>query len=260
MLVRWGPALRTRRTRLSSAASTVLGPGPGRAARGRAVTHRPHHPTHIPRYRRDCGAGAGTTELTLSADLWQHWVYVVVAGPVLGPGPGTSNGFHHARPRCGPEAGLLPAAARRWRENGSKCSCTTLGTVGLLLLLLLLFTEPRTLSFMMTSNWALLTVAPVQLAVLTVCSRQSDENTGYNMLLQLNNIYQTNPAFKKKNLSRHFMFQHCQLMRNNHTEQLQGGNGKINSESVRAVIFNPTCVSIYNLSMGYICRGGACRW
>ena len=90
----------------------------------------------------------------------------MVAGPVLGPGPGTSNGFHHARPRCGPEAGLLPAAAaRRWRENGSKCS--TLGTVGLLLLLLLvllllLFTEPRTLSFMMTSNWAPLIVAPVQ--------------------------------------------------------------------------------------------------
>ena len=38
--------------------------------------------------------------------------------------------------------------------------------------------------------------------------------------------------FKKKNLSRHFMFQHCQPMRNHHTEQLQGGNGKINSEKV----------------------------
>ena len=97
--------------------------------------------------------------------------------PVLGPG--TSNGFHHARPRCGPEAGLLPAAARRWRENGSKCSCTILGTLGLLLLLLrllllllLLLTEPRTLSFMMTSNWAPLIVAPV----LTHCTRQPDES------------------------------------------------------------------------------------
>ena len=28
----------------------------------------------------------------------------------------------------------------------------------------------------------------------------------------------------KNNLSRHFMFQHCQLMRNHHTEQLQEGN------------------------------------
>ena len=52
------------------------------------------------------------------------------------------------------------------------------------------------------------------------------------MLSQLHDIYQTNPAFKKKNLSRHFMFQHCQPMRNHHTEQLQGGNGKINSEKV----------------------------
>ena len=105
MLVRWGPALRTRRTRLSSAASTVLGPGPGRAARGRAVTHRPHHPTHIPRYRRDCGAGAGTTELTLSADLWQHWVYVVVAGRCWGRGRAQVMGFttpgHAVDPRPG---------------------------------------------------------------------------------------------------------------------------------------------------------------
>ena len=51
----------------------------------------------------------------------------------------------------------------------------------------------------------------------------------------------------KKNLSRHFMFQHCQPMRNHHTEQLQGGNKF--RKSVRAVVFNPTCVSIYNLSM-----------
>ena len=36
----------------------------------------------------------------------------------------------------------------------------------------------------------------------------------------------------KKNLTRHFMFQHCQPMRNHHTEQLQGGNGKIYSENV----------------------------
>ena len=42
----------------------------------------------------------------------------------------------------------------------------------LLLLLLLLLTEPRTLSFMMTSNWAPLIVAPV----LTHCTRQPDES------------------------------------------------------------------------------------
>ena len=74
------------------------------------------------------------------------------------------------------------------------------------------------------------------------------------MLSQLHDIYQTNPAFKKKNLSRHFMFQHCQPMRNHHTEQLQGGNGKMNSEKVfRAVVFNPTCASICNLSMIWRC-------
>ena len=58
----------------------------------------------------------------------------------------------------------------------------------------------------------------------------------------------------KKNLSRHFMFYHCQPMRNHHTEQLKGGNGKMNSEKVfRAVVFNPTCVSICNLSMIWRC-------
>ena len=204
------------------------GAGPGGARPGSdAPPAPPHTHTAVPaRLRRGCRHhGADTIS-------WFMTTLSLRSGgrPVLGPGPGTSNGFHHARPRCGPEAGLLPAAARRWRENGSKCSCTTLGTVGLLLLLLL--TEPRTLSFMMTSNWALLTVAPVQLAVLTVCSCQSDENTGYIMRLQLNSIHQTNPAFKKKNLSRHFMFQHCQLMRNHHTEQLQEGNRKLNSEKV----------------------------
>ena len=35
-----------------------------------------------------------------------------------------------------------------------------------------------------------------------------------------------------ENLTRHFMFQHCQPMSNHHTERLQGGNRKINSEKV----------------------------
>ena len=46
------------------------------------------------------------------------------------------------------------------------------------------------------------------------------------MCAQVHDIYQTNPA-DLKNLSRYFMFQHCQPMRNHHTEQLQEGNGKI---------------------------------
>ena len=46
-----------------------------------------------------------------------------------------------------------------------------------------------------------------------------------------------------ENLTWHFMFQHCQPMR------------KINSKrSVRAIVFNPTCVSKYNLSMVLMCK------
>ena len=41
-----------------------------------------------------------------------------------------------------------------------------------------------------------------------------------------------NPAVFKKKLSRHFIFQLCQPMRNHDTEQLQEGNGKINSEKM----------------------------
>ena len=68
------------------------------------------------------------------------------------------------------------------------------------------------------------------------------------MLSQLHDIYQTNPAFKKKNLSQHFMFQHCQPMRNHHTEQLQGGNGKINSEKVSGQLSSIQLVSPYIIS------------
>ena len=52
----------------------------------------------------------------------------------------------------------------------------------------------------------------------------------------------------KKNLSRHFMFQHCQPMRNHHTEQLQGGNGKINSEKVSGQSSSIQLVSPYIIS------------
>ena len=52
------------------------------------------------------------------------------------------------------------------------------------------------------------------------------------MCSQMHNIYQTNPAVFIKNLTQHLMFQHCQPIRNHDAEQLQEGNGKINSEKV----------------------------
>ena len=44
------------------------------------------------------------------------------------------------------------------------------------------------------------------------------------------------------------MFQHCQPMRNHHTEQLQGGNGKINSEKVSGQSSSIQLVSPYLIS------------
>ena len=44
------------------------------------------------------------------------------------------------------------------------------------------------------------------------------------------------------------MFQHCQPMRNHHTEQLQGGNGKINSEKVSGQSSSIQLVSPYIIS------------
>ena len=52
------------------------------------------------------------------------------------------------------------------------------------------------------------------------------------MLSQVHNIYQTNPAVFIKNLTQHFTFEPCQPKRNYDTEQLQEGNGKIDSEKV----------------------------
>ena len=68
------------------------------------------------------------------------------------------------------------------------------------------------------------------------------------MLSQLHDIYQTNPAFKKKNLSWHCMFQHSQPMRNHHKEQLQEGNGKIYSEKVSGQSSSIQHVSPYIIS------------
>ena len=48
-------------------------------------------------------------------------------------------------------------------------------------------------------------------------------------------------------------FQHCQPMRNHETEQLQEEIEKYIQKSVRAIVFNPSIVSIYNLSMVWIC-------
>ena len=44
------------------------------------------------------------------------------------------------------------------------------------------------------------------------------------------------------------MFQHCQPMRNHHTEQLQGGNGKINSEKLSGQSSTIEVVSPYIIS------------
>ena len=49
---------------------------------------------------------------------------------------------------------------------------------------------------------------------------------------QVRDINQTNPAVFMKNLTPHLIFHHCQPMKNLDTEQLQEGNGKINSEKV----------------------------
>ena len=45
-------------------------------------------------------------------------------------------------------------------------------------------------------------------------------------------IYQTNQVVFNYNLTWHFMFQHCQPMRNHDTEQLQEGYEKMNSEKL----------------------------
>ena len=58
-----------------------------------------------------------------------------------------------------------------------------------------------------------------------------------------------------ENLTRHFMFQHCQPMRNHHTEQLQGGNGKINSEKVSGQSSSIQLVHPLYTSMAWL--GGA---
>ena len=54
----------------------------------------------------------------------------------------------------------------------------------------------------------------------------------YGTHSQVHNIYQTNPSSFIKNLSRHFMSQHCQPISNHHREQPQERNRKINSEKV----------------------------
>ena len=56
--------------------------------------------------------------------------------------------------------------------------------------------------------------------------------TGCNYAITTARHLPNQSSFKKKNLSSHFMFQHCQPMRNHHSEELQRGNGKINSEKV----------------------------
>ena len=50
------------------------------------------------------------------------------------------------------------------------------------------------------------------------------------------------------------MFYHCQPMRNHHTEQLQGGNGKMNSEKVAGQSSSIHLVSPYIISP-WVCRG-----
>ena len=71
----------------------------------------------------------------------------------------------------------------------------------------------------------------------------------YTMLPQVHNIYQTNPAFKKRICL-------CILWFNtvNQWEIITQSSCRRKwknkfRKSVRAVVFNPTCVSIYNLSM-----------
>ena len=52
----------------------------------------------------------------------------------------------------------------------------------------------------------------------------------------------------QKNLSQHFMFHHGQSMRDQHTEHLHGGNGKMNSEKVSGQLSSIQLVSPYIIS------------
>ena len=59
------------------------------------------------------------------------------------------------------------------------------------------------------------------------------ERLGFSMSSQVSALHLPNQSsVLNENLIQHFMFQHCQPMKNHDTGQLQEGNRKINSEKV----------------------------
>ena len=73
----------------------------------------------------------------------------------------------------------------------------------------------------------------------------------YGTHSQVHNIYQTNPSSFIKNLSRHFMSQHCQPISNHHREQPQERNNKINSKCQGSCLESNLCIHyIHPWSMG----------